>query len=389
MLNRHRRRTHRRHWLVPASALVAGLAAASVAISGCGSNGASGSGSGAGSGQGTSAVVAAAKQKVAELEDISKVTFPTPPDSFKPGKHKLAIVMAGPIGATKTMADYAAAAAKHLGWDYQIFDGKYSADGQASALNQVLVGGFDALTLTAVDVQGVKSQISALIAKGMPITCEECAQLGPQPFPQIIQVGDNGRGGDLMSWLVIAETNGKGNVAVLSDKAFPIIAVRVKSMIDGLKANCPQCKYKTFETPTSDAGKPGPPAWSAALRADPTVTWGAAPYDGITSSMAATADQLGIKAGVNGYDGIPAVIQEIGKGNTALKATLATPYEYASWAAVDLLARKLAGATPWKADDLPNRLVTHDNWKDFQSGSYVPSGFDLQGTFDKSWGITK
>ena len=361
------------------------VATSSVATSSVATSSVATGSSGSSSDGGTAALVDKAKKQVEELGRLDNVKLPTPPDSFSPGKHKLAIVTAGQAGGAKTMGDFSAQAAKAMGWDSQIFDGKYTAAGQAAALSQADTNGFDAVVMTAVNPSAVKAQIDALIAKGVPIACYECAQAGAQPFPQIIQVGDNGKTGELMQWVVIAETGGKGNVIVFDDKTFPIVDLRATSLIDGLKANCAQCKTKRVDTPTSDIGVPGPPAWSAALAADPTVTWGAGPYDALTKQMADTVTQLGIKAGVNGYDGDPAVIQEIGKGGP-LKSTIGGAYEYLSWAGVDLVARALAHAKMWDASAMPTRIVTAANWKDFASGSWVPTGFSLQDTFAKSWG---
>lgn len=365
-------------------ALLACLAAVA-ALSACGSGADDTGSSGSGSSADTAAAVEKAERMVEELSDISAVEFPTPPDSFDPGRHKIAILVAGNAGGSKTMGDYGVAAAEAIGWEYAFFDGKYTAEGQASALNQILVNDFDAVVMNAIDPLAVKSQISALIKKGVPIVCQECASVGEPPFPEIIQVGDDGRGGDLMQWFIIAETEGKANVAVFNDTAFPIVQVRVNSLIDGLKENCPECTTTTVTTPTSDVGKPGPPAWSAALQSDPDINWGAAPYDSIAPAMALTAQQLGRDAGVIGYDGTKEIIDEISGGDTLLKATLGAPYEYASWAAVDIAARAVVGATMWKADDLPTRLVTQDNADLFASGTWAPPGFDVQATFEKSW----
>lgn len=370
-----------------AAALVALLVVAVAA--GCGGGSSDGSSS-EGSGS-DSANIAKAKELTANYEKTSGVEFPQPTEPFDPGTGKVAIISCGNAGINclKGSQD-AAAAAKAMGWTPSpVLDGEFTPAKQAGYVQQAIQEGYDGIVLVSIDAQSIKSAVDAAAAKGIPIACVMC--VNPAFAGKVVDTSTGGvaEGKAIGDWIV-ANSDGSATILGYDDKSFPIVAVRREHAEDQIEQLCPDCEIENADFPTTDLEKPGSPTFTAALTAHPagTLDFVMAPYDPAAIPMAKAAEQDGRSDfKMTGYDASPEFVEMIKKGGVAA-ATTAAPFPYASWSAVDQVARIHAGKKPWKSNRMPIALVTERNASEFvkTGGFFRPPDFDFESMFLKLWG---
>lgn len=365
------------------TALVAALFACTFVAAGCGDDEDTTTPAGQNDGGAAQIDTAEVDEMVAEWSDIAKADLPKPPEEpFDPGSAKMMIIPCGQVGGCARNATAAEEACAEIGWDCTTFDGKLTPSVQAEGIQQAVQQKFDAILLISIDSNAVKSAVSAADKAGISMVCLLCAST--PGFPDIANVTTSGlQDGDAMSWYIIQQTQGKANVVSLNDNAFEIVRNRVSSLEENLTERCSTCTIKKVDLATTDLAKPGPPVFTAALRADPDVNWAAAPYDAAVLNMTKATQQLNRDVPVSGWDGDPPVIEAIGSGEVA--AATPGPYIYMAWASVDQAARLVNDAEPWDAADMPVRLATKDNWEQFKGGNWSPEGFDYEAVFKEIW----
>jgi ribose transport system substrate-binding protein len=205
----------------------------------------------------------------------------------------------------------------------------------------------------------------------------------------VIDVTSGGavEGEALANW-VVADTDGKAKVLAFDDKSFPIVKVRqdaAKKVYDEL---CPDCTFKLENFPTTDLSKPASPTFTAALSSNPpgSINIVMAPYDPAAIPFVGVAKQRGRDDfKMTGYDASPDYVTLIKEGGIAA-ATTAAPFPYASWGAVDQVARKKAGVENWDSKALPSALVTAENADSFTGAFFSPPDFDYEAMFKEQWG---
>jgi ribose transport system substrate-binding protein len=332
------------------------------------------------------------KQAQAEVQKYSKtagVKFPQPTESFKPGTGKVAVISCGNAGINCLQGSKdAQTAAKAMGWTPSpIFDGQFTPAKQAGFVQQAVQQGYDGIVLVSIDANSIKAAIDAAAAKKIPIACVMC--VNPAFKGKVVDVSTGGiaEGQAIGSWI---GANAKSGAHILGydDKSFPIVHVRRQNAEQAIKKYCPSCKVTESDFPTTDLSKPGSPTFSAALKANPpgTLQFVMAPYDPAAIPMSKVAEQQGrTDFKMTGYDASPDYVALIKKGGVPA-ATTAAPFPYASWGAVDQVARIKAGKQPWVSTRLPVSLVTQANANQFTGAFFSPKDFDYKSMFLKLWG---
>jgi ABC-type sugar transport system substrate-binding protein len=332
----------------------------------------------------------AAKADLAKFEDTSSLVYAKPTEAFSPGTHKVMIISCGQTGiGCQQMSAFAQDAAKAMGWTASpTEDGKFDPNQQAAYVNQAVNQGYDAIILASIDAASISAAIDAAVAKKIPIACIMCEN--PNFTGPVIDTTTGGYpGGHALAAFVAVTLGGKGAVVGFDDKSFPIVATRMQGLKEGLATYCPACTYSQEEFPTSDLSKPGSPTWSAYLSSHPagTVNFMAGPYDFMSLPAAKVSQQAGrddIK--MSGFDAYSGWVQAIASGNPpAAAATIAAPFEYCAWAAMDEVARVVAGKATWDASKLPVAVVDKSNAAQFTQG-YLKPPFDVPTTFKTLWG---
>lgn len=333
--------------------------------------------------------VAQAKAAVTKAERTTGVTFPQPDEAFDPGSGKVAVISCGQAGLNcKQGSDDVRTAAAAMGWKASpVFDGEFAPAKQAGYVQQALREGYDAIVLVSIDANSIKAALDAAAAKDVPVACVMCAN---KDFPGVIDVTSGGvaDGTAIADWIT-ADSDGKAKLLAYDDKSFPIVAERLAAMKARLAEVCPDCTVDDASIPTTDLSKPGPPTWTAALAKYPAGKLGyvMAPYDPFAIPFTKTAEQRSrTDLKIGGYDASPDFVALIAAGNGPAKVTTAAPFPYASWGAMDQVARVKAGKQPWKSTELPVALVTAQNAAEFDEGFFSPDDFDYEALFKRLWG---
>jgi ribose transport system substrate-binding protein len=357
------------------------------AVSSRGSSTASSTGS---SGAGDPAAVSAAQKALAAFVNPSDLVWPKPTTAFTTGHHKLAILIPGPAGASVTQGNAAKAAAEAMGWQATIFDGNFDPSKQAGYIQQAVQSGYDAIFISVVDPNSMRSAIQYAESRGVPIACASCVDGSHVPNDGIMYVTNSMTdAGTAIADYMIAHSNGSPSIQAFTDLAFPPVIARINAIGAQVKAICPKCTYNLNDFPTSDVGKPGPPTWTAFLASHPTgVDWVATGYESMAVPFAQTLTQQGrtdIK--ITSFDNtLPDSNQLIVSGNSAYQATAAFPYTYEAWAGVDLLARAVNHQPTWDATKLPFLIVDKDNVGYFTGKpDLIPATFDYKSMFEALW----
>jgi ribose transport system substrate-binding protein len=286
------------------------------------------------------------------------------------------------------MSAFAQEAAKAAGWTASAtLDGKFDPNQQAAYVQQSLNQGYDAIILASIDAKSISAAIDAAVAKKVPVACIMCEN--PDFAGKVIDTTTGGYGGGyaLSTWMAVT-VKGAGNIVGFDDKSFPIVAARMTGIKEGLAKYCPACTFSTQQFPTSDLSKPGPPTWTGFLAANPAgkVQIVAGPYDFMSLPSAKTSAQAGrTDPLITGFDAYSEFVKAIGSGDPATAgATVAAPFEYASWAAMDQVARVVAGQSTWEANKLPVAVVDKENASEFSDG-YLKTPFSTPDYFKTQW----
>lgn len=337
-------------------------------------------------GSGKEAAVAAA----AELQETSGIEWPQPDQSFDPGTGKVAVISCGNAGINCLQgAKDAQVAAKAMGWEpSEIFDGEFTPAKQAGFVQQAVQQEYDAIIMVSMDANSIKAAVDAAAAADIPMACVMC--VNPEFEGKVVDVSTGGVAeGEAIGTWVASQAEPDATVVAFDDKSFPIVATRRENALSALSEYCTGCKVEKEDFPTTDLSKPGAPTFTAMLSSHPAgnLDFVMAPYDPAAIPFAKAAQQQGRDDfQMTGYDASPDYLALIKSGSGGAAATTAVPFPYASWGAMDQVARIKAGEEAWESNLLPSALVTKDNADEFGEFGFLTPDFDYEDTFMKLWG---
>jgi ABC-type sugar transport system substrate-binding protein len=371
------------------SVTVAFAATVVLAFGGCASNTGSSSGSGPTASVASSAVLATAASNVQKYSDLQGATFPMPTDKFNPGTGTVAVIAGGfaaPVHFEN--ANTIAATAKIMGWKaLGPYDGQFSPAVQGGFVDEAVQRGADGIVIVSTDIDSISASVDRALTAKVSVSCVMCNTSQAYRDKGVIDASVNFTNqGDMMAWYLIDKSQGGAKVAGTVEPAATTTVAREAGLKKTLSDNCPTCTYQSLTIPAAASTLPGPPQWTAFLAANPKgITDAVAYYDGLSSPMLTTLTSSGrTDITTSGYDASQEIVNILLAGGKPFGATIAAPYEYADWAALDLVARQKAGAPMWDATNIPSALITHDNAGSYQP-YFSPAG-DWQSKFLALWG---
>jgi ribose transport system substrate-binding protein len=283
------------------------------------------------------------------------------------------------------------AAAKVLGWKSNTVDGKLTAQGFAAGLQQLTAQKPSAILNVVIADSAVPSQLSAAKAAGIPVICTTCGNsfAAPVKDPSVANADvDYVQQGEDAAKYIIAETNGKANVAVLGYKLSLADVARVTGFRKGF--TCPDCKIVT----ESDLGTGADLSTVTRNAIQPVLAQypkGKLDYIYIISDTFTPALVQVLK--LAGRDELKVVSNDCNAQSLAgiragglEKACFTTPLKWLGWAGADLTVRHLAGQ-PMATETVPFSLVTQQNAPP-ASDTGDPLTMDYQSYYKKLWGLS-
>lgn len=323
-----------------------------------------------------------------------------PNDKLSPPKNiKLAIVACDmTLSGCAVSAQGAAEAARALGWEVTIYDGRSDFATQNRLITQAVETGANAIIADSINPELIKTGVAAAHAKGVVIGGITVG-VRPSKDGYAFDIGANWKAiGEAQGAWIISDSRGKAKTLPLNDLEFGSVVQLVGAAVDTLK-QCPTCT--TTEQQTFVAGDIGNGLGRRVLgllQRNPEVNYLYGTYDPAIADMVPSIVNagLGSKVKIVGQVGNPVNLKFIQEGK-AQAATVALDGAYSGWMAVDATIRVLTGVALFKsrvtddpdfiyAGDCPFKLFTKDNLPaDFEKPWEAP--IDTKGNFKRLWGL--
>jgi ribose transport system substrate-binding protein len=332
-------------------------------------------------------------------EGTSRPVDPTPRAAVK-GKH-LVIVSAGQSSlSAQVPVENAVEAAKTIGWDVDVYDGKLKPADYPQLVRQAIAAGADALLLVAIDCQVVKLPLEEARAKGIVVgaigafDCNDPAGGGDKKglFNARINFGASGK--NIGAWVasygvdqanyIIAKSNDTAKVLLITAPEFTTFHYTD----DGFRQTIAKARgskiVSTLDIASADFlnGQLVPKIQAELLR-HPEVNWIRSPFTFATTLGVVPALGAGTsKIEVLGGEGYAAELDLVRAGRVAAVA-VASP-GWGAWAAIDTLNSVFRHEKPvdsgfgWVMTDRTHNLPA--------SGDLKPA-IDYQAAYRKAWGI--
>jgi ribose transport system substrate-binding protein len=361
------------------------LVIAAIALTACGGGGSSSStepaeestpaeteseateGEGSEEGSGTSsAAVAKAKSIIKELgEGIN--TGPPPGPAAVKGKKVYAVACGLNAPGCSVPAEALEEAAKVLGWDLTVADGKLTPEGEVAAMKEAVTGGAEGVITIGMDCSTAKAGFEAVHKAGIPIVAglgSDCNEY-PEPNssePQVDKMlgyvkANNSlelytRLGELHAYWTIANTNGEAKIITVNFPVFSETTNLDKKYKEVIEKECPGCEILAEkELPASALANPeAENVASALLQQYPEATvfnTDNDSYVGLIGQALAKSPNKEIKVISN--EGYPNIFKLIEEGQVA--AGIVQPQKAYYWGTADSLNRIFAGVDP---KEIPN-----------------------------------
>jgi ribose transport system substrate-binding protein len=335
-------------------------------------------------------MVAADKATVAKLMGTATISG-LKPVKAPTGKTLGILSCTEAVSGCQVISTGATAAAKDLAWKSNIVDGKLTAQGFASGLQQLTAQKPSSILDVVIADSAVPSELAAAKAASIPVICTTCGNslAAPIKTPSVANADvDYVQQGEDAAKYIIAETNGKANVAVLGYK----LSLADVGRVNGFKKafTCSGCKVVT----ESDLGSGADLSTVTRNAIQPVLAQypkGQLDYIYIVSDTFTPALVQVLK--LAGRNELKVVSNDCNTQSVAgiragglEKACFTTPLAWLGWAGVDLTVRQLAGQ-PMATENVPFSLVTQQNAPP-ASATGDPLAMDYQSYYKKLWGLS-
>ncbi|WP_289850358.1 substrate-binding domain-containing protein [Actinoallomurus purpureus] len=346
------------------------LAMAVTAVAGCDGGSAITASPAAGSSEpGCPTVVANAKQAVEKAEDVNAPwTGPSTGPKAVPGKAIVYVAqsMANPgvVGVAQGVQE----AAKVIGWEVRVIDGRGTHAGLQAAFSQAVALKPAGIVIGGFDPKSTSKQVERANAAGIPlIGWHAVANPGTSKDPKLFsnittKVKDVAK---ISADWIIAQSNGRAGVVLFTDASIPF-AKKKSDLIKTELGICSDVKLLSYENiPISESNTRTIQAVSSLLsRFGGKWTYSAAIND-LYFDDAAPALRAASKQGadapfnIGAGDGDPSAFQRI-NGKQFQAATVPEPLSEQGWQIIDEFNRAFAGK-PASGYIAPVHITTADN----------------------------
>jgi ribose transport system substrate-binding protein len=299
-------------------------------------------------------------------------------------------------------AQAAAEAAKTIGWNAKILDGKFDPTVWNKLVRSAAAAKPDGLILDAVDCAAVQASLRAAKQAGVKIygfysfDCNDPYTNGPSTFDGELSFAPWKSYGDFIenqfartqAANAIVHTGGKANVIQFYETDVAV-AHHLGDGYDRWMATCKSCKVWKVPFTGADlvSGKLQAKA-AAALAKYPTANVVSAPYDAtILLGIGAAVTQArasGRKLMLTGGEGLAPNIALIKKGVQDFAAGL--PAARVGWAAIDGLNRVFNGK-PQVPEGMGNQAIDKTHNLPTKTAFYDGTTEDYQAVYKKLWGV--
>jgi ribose transport system substrate-binding protein len=257
-------------------------------------------------------------------------------------------------GGAKGVGDGVAEAAKSIGWNVRVLDGRGSVEGRGQALGQAIALKPDGIILGGFDAQEQAQLLKQAETANIAIVGWHCgAKPGPIDSPKVFTnvttaAQDTAQAA---AYLAIAQSDGKAGVVIFTDSAFSIALAKSDAMAAIIK-QCPTCslletRVQSLASATRDMSQITASLlqrygtkWTYSLGINDLY------FDGMVPALTAAGTKPnGQLYNISAGDGSPSAYQRV-QGNEYQYATIPEPLNLQGWQLVDELNRAFANSAP-------------------------------------------
>jgi ribose transport system substrate-binding protein len=306
------------------------------------------------------------------------------------GKYVISIETPQPISSAKN--DAIQQAADLLGWRYQRITMGTDAEAAGKAIDQAIALKPDAIHMSGTPLSMVAKQIESAKAAGIPVIADS---VSGEPIPGVISTSLDGDGqvqewGKMVASQVVAESEGKANVAIFTITDYPILNIFTDAFTAQMKAQCPDCKVELVNQQVADLGTKTPQSVVSTLQRDPNINYAVFSFGDLVLGVDAALRGAGLQDQVTfaGQTPTPDNLKSLKDGDNSV--WVGFPVQILGWRVIDMLARQFNGddLAPADAAFLPTQLLNAENIDsaviDADTGYWVGVA-DYQDQFKALW----
>jgi ribose transport system substrate-binding protein len=324
---------------------------------------------------------------------------PTPRPAVK-GKH-LVVISAGQASiSAQVPVSGAVDAARTIGWNVDVYDGKLVPATYAGLVRQAVAAGADALLLVGIDCQVVKQPLEEARAAGIVVgavgafDCDDPAAGGDKEslFDAKLDLGPSGR--NVGAWVaaygatqanyMIAKTGDAAKVLLVTDPEFTTLHYIDEGFRRTISRSKGSTIVSTLQITSADfVNGQLVPKIQAELVKHPDVNWIRSPFTyattlGVVPALGAGSADVDVMGG----EGYEPEIDLIRAGRVTASNVVSADWE--SWAAIDAINSTFRHEAP--VDSGLGWIMTDRRHNLPPSGTPEPS-IDYRAAYEKAWGV--
>jgi ABC-type sugar transport system substrate-binding protein len=279
-------------------------------------------------------------------------------------------------------------AAEAAGVKGVVFDGKGTVNEWNKGLNQAVAQGADAIILWGIPPELVQEGLQAAVDAGIPVIDSVNGSVDDPLQPGVLAHVDVNAfewGDALASWMLV-ESDCNANVGVVWPPAFGGLDKIANQTRDTLAERCPECQFVSAEMDVANLATTLPEQTRTMLTANPDLNFFTPLFDSAVTFAAPVVEEFsGVQIG--SHDGVPSSLDMVRAGGPQTMDMTYPPNEYLGWSLLSIVAGLSQGLEPDPALlRIPERMVTSENIPATNEEIW-PAYVDFQPTFLEAWGI--
>ena len=308
------------------------------------------------------------------------------------------VSISGQIPFTQQMMQGVYAGAKTLGLTIDFCDGQGTTSTQVACFNRFIAQKVNVIVDQSIDPRLLSAPIAAAAKAGILVVTTSTQFPGVHThWPHT--VGEDSQPFGLVAQLegdfIIADSKGKSNTLIITSNEIYVAAGQVKDIQGEFSKYCATtCKSKVVDVPVADWQSKIAGVVQSAVQADPSINYVIPLYDGeapfAISGIHAAAAQNRVK--VVSFNATPGIMTFL-KNKDVMAADVGVWIVQHGWAAVDVIARVLAGqrgTAPALSDSkLTTRVFTQGNVGSlkFSAPATWYGNLNLAAFYKKQWEV--
>jgi ribose transport system substrate-binding protein len=373
------------------AATLAAILVAGVLAAGCGSSSSSTStaaGSNAAQKSGTAATfLTKAKTIVAGAAAPITPTVPTSGPKGVKGKLVVMIPCSAAAQGCAALDNWFATAAKVLDWRTLQIDPAGDPGKMADAVQKAINIKANGIYTSAIDASTIAAPLASAKTAGLKSVCASCTNTNGLYTESLPAQPNYVKDGYDLAAQAYVDNGGKLRMILVEDSEFGNTRLRqqgARQFVRDCQSAGGDCKIvATVNVLIANISTSVPNQVASVARQNPDWNTLWAPYDAILTFVIPALKQAGVANGkAYGFDPIDLNLKWIREGNVEA-ATVATPYRWQGYAAVDIINRALQGQ-PTTDEGVRDKLLTKANLP--ASGAYLDDQ-DVSSAYKKLWGV--